>query len=396
MSTGISLIPPLEIGGSIATGQVAFGTAAGVIGGDSGLFWDNVNKRLGVGTNAPTQAFDVRGKIVAQDTFPSIFVNHSGTVLGGIRADGVNKLELKTLTTAPVSIQVNNSEKLRVLDTGNVLINTITDAGFRLDVNGTARFFNTNTDAQIRFTPSNATSTILLNSQSISGGVQTAVSGTYAGLGLLTNSAGHTTNIGTTSANGAGINFWGSLNGSAHSFKFFHNTNEIARLSYTGNLLLNTTTDAGFKLDVNGTARVQSTLSIGNSAGDNTLTLNPQSSGNAIVINNGGYINFGTTVYARGTSSAFSILDSSFTSRMNITWGGGTSSFNIQGNFVFGAATANASAMLQVDSTTRGFLPPRMTTVQRDAIASPVAGLIVYDTTLNLLHFFNGTIWVSL
>jgi hypothetical protein len=127
------------IGGSITSGQVAFGTGSGVIGGDSGLTWDNVNKRLGVGTNAPTQAFDVRGKIVAQDTFPSIFVNHSGTILGGIRADGVNKLELKTLTTAPVSIQVNNSEKLRVLDTGNVLINTTTDAGFLLDVNGTAR-----------------------------------------------------------------------------------------------------------------------------------------------------------------------------------------------------------------------------------------------------------------
>jgi hypothetical protein len=43
------------IGGSITSGQVAFGTASGVIGGDSGLFWDNVNKRLGVGTTTPAR-----------------------------------------------------------------------------------------------------------------------------------------------------------------------------------------------------------------------------------------------------------------------------------------------------------------------------------------------------
>jgi hypothetical protein len=58
--------------------------------------------------------------------------------------------------------------------------------------------------------------------------------------------------------------------------------------------------------------------------------------------------------------------------------------------------TGDPSALLTLTSTTKGFLPPRMTTTQRNAIASPAAGLIVYDTTLNLPHFFNGTIWVSL
>jgi hypothetical protein len=38
-----------KLGGAVSIGQVAFGTAAGVIGGDAGLFWDNVNKRLSVG-----------------------------------------------------------------------------------------------------------------------------------------------------------------------------------------------------------------------------------------------------------------------------------------------------------------------------------------------------------
>jgi hypothetical protein len=60
---------------------------------------------------------------------------------------------------------------------------------------------------------------------------------------------------------------------------------------------------------------------------------------------------------------------------------------------VIGAATAAASAALTVTSTTRGLLPPRMTDAQVRAIASPAAGLLVYNTTLNLICFFNGTTW---
>ena len=46
------------------------------------------------------------------------------------------------------------------------------------------------------------------------------------------------------------------------------------------------------------------------------------------------------------------------------------------------------TAMLQVDSTNRGFLPPRMTTAQRIAISFPANGLVVFDTTLNELCFY--------
>jgi hypothetical protein len=55
-------------------------------------------------------------------------------------------------------------------------------------------------------------------------------------------------------------------------------------------------------------------------------------------------------------------------------------------------ASPNASAILQVNSTTKGFLPPRMTTTERNAIASPASGLIVYDRTLNKLYLFT-TAW---
>lgn len=57
-----------------------------------------------------------------------------------------------------------------------------------------------------------------------------------------------------------------------------------------------------------------------------------------------------------------------------------------------GTTSANAAAIVQADSTTRGFLPPRMTEAQRDAIATPPAGLMIYNTTTNKLNVYT-TAW---
>jgi hypothetical protein len=51
------------------------------------------------------------------------------------------------------------------------------------------------------------------------------------------------------------------------------------------------------------------------------------------------------------------------------------------------------SAILTLTSTTQGFLPPRMTTAQRDAIASPATGLMIYNTTSNKHQGYNGSTW---
>jgi len=51
------------------------------------------------------------------------------------------------------------------------------------------------------------------------------------------------------------------------------------------------------------------------------------------------------------------------------------------------------SAGLEVRYTDKGLLPPRMTTAQRDAIASPEAGLRIYNTISNCENYFNGTVW---
>ena len=63
------------------------------------------------------------------------------------------------------------------------------------------------------------------------------------------------------------------------------------------------------------------------------------------------------------------------------------------GTVGFGTSTPSEKALLDLTSTTKGFLPPRMTTGQRDAITSVPAGLMIYNTTTNKLNFYNGSAW---
>ena len=67
----------------------------------------------------------------------------------------------------------------------------------------------------------------------------------------------------------------------------------------------------------------------------------------------------------------------------------------IAGSAGIGTATPNASAKLDITSTTQGLLPPRMTTTQRNAIALPATGLTIYNTTINAFQVYNGTTWYS-
>ena len=58
-----------------------------------------------------------------------------------------------------------------------------------------------------------------------------------------------------------------------------------------------------------------------------------------------------------------------------------------------GTTAPTASAALDVSSASKGLLPPRLTQAQRDAIASPAAGLTLYNTTTGKLNTWNGTSW---
>lgn len=59
----------------------------------------------------------------------------------------------------------------------------------------------------------------------------------------------------------------------------------------------------------------------------------------------------------------------------------------------FTVPTGDPSALVDIISTSKGFLPPRMTSTERDAITSPAEGLQIWNTTTHLPNWFDGTIW---
>ncbi len=65
----------------------------------------------------------------------------------------------------------------------------------------------------------------------------------------------------------------------------------------------------------------------------------------------------------------------------------------VDGKVGIGTTLPNLSALLDITSTSKGLLIPRMTATQRVAIINPAAGLMVYETTSNSFWFYNGTVW---
>ena len=77
----------------------------------------------------------------------------------------------------------------------------------------------------------------------------------------------------------------------------------------------------------------------------------------------------------------------------------GTGNSIINGSVGVGTSSPAASAIVELNSTTKGFLPPRMTYSQRNSIASPAQGLIIYCTTCGAsgeLEVYNGSSWTNL
>lgn len=100
------------------------------------------------------------------------------------------------------------------------------------------------------------------------------------------------------------------------------------------------------------------------------------------------------------TSGAMSLTPADATNGGILTNGSqtiaGDKTFN--GKIQIGAGSSNTSAALDIQSSTKGFLPPRMTYAQRNTITSPVAGLVVWCNncgTSGELQVYNGITWTN-
>jgi hypothetical protein len=192
---------------------------------------------------------------------------------------------------------------------------------------------------------------------------------------------------------------------------FTGGNNERLRIFGNGNIGINTTTDAGFKLDVNGTVRVGDNLILTNGIiATSTATTRLQGSLNYFThkrsLSSGTH---GYQISSYGTLASFWRFDGgSYDTEIGTTstynghlklFTNGVERFRITtgGNVLINTTTDVASSKLTIESTTQGFLPPRMTSAQRTAISSPAIGLQVYQTDATEgLYINKSTGWALL
>jgi hypothetical protein len=119
---------------------------------------------------------------------------------------------------------------------------------------------------------------------------------------------------------------------------------------------------------------------------------------NLTIANNSVFVGFDTRAAADNQTNQIVIGHAAIGLGSNTTVLGNTSTTfgRWYGSLLLGTTTNAASSILTMESTTQGFLPPRMTTTQRNAIASPATGLMIYNSTDNLVQAYNGTSWINL
>lgn len=173
---------------------------------------------------------------------------------------------------------------------------------------------------------------------------------------------------------------------SAHAVNLTMNSANIITLATSQNVGIGTTSPQA-KLDVNGGIKVGTTSTCSTASHYGTLRW----TGTALEIcTSGGFVPVDAT-NGGSTTSPWVTLSGSAGSNHKIYFNAnGTGGALVSST---GSTSVNASAALEIDSTTKGFLPPRMTETQRNAIASPATGLIIFNTTMNQLQYYANGSW---
>jgi len=135
------------------------------------------------------------------------------------------------------------------------------------------------------------------------------------------------------------------------------------------------------------TATIQGT---GTTSGANSLLVQNGAGLAALTVKDDRTITLGNTLTANYINMAFTAITNAEYIAIY-----GSNGFFGDGGLITGGSTIHVSARSQVDSTTKGFLPPRMTDAQARAIVTPANGLIVYNTTIDHLCCYQAGAWVK-
>lgn len=343
--------------GNVTTNAI---TVGGLTVNTNLLYTDTINGRVGIGTTSPTRTLTVNGPIVIPNNSAYYTKATSGSELAVFLADTSNNVQIGSVFFGGGQINYTSTyfdwynypssvltHRMRLTSSGNLLIGTTTDAGYKLDVNGTTRTTGliVNTDLIYTDLTSNA---VIIGATSLTNAFNkfevrdTGTSGVtgrlqfrndnndYTYLTVTSNNVGF--NLGAHS-NGAGyisvnqalnltsnhINNNATLwlgNGSRLSLNNSAATARYLTVSTAGNLIVGGSTDAGYRLDVNGTARVVSAAYFQNEInglwGVGELTFNRGSSFNTPTLGVGNTDVSGKfAALIAGTAGAGFIFDSS-------------------------------------------------------------------------------------
>ena len=371
------------ITGTGVAGQVAYWNGTGSVTGSANLVWDNTNSRLGIGTSSPRTYLNIAGVGNVSDTTASLTIDAYSNTYGDYRGAGTLVLSKSASNTLGTLTTTRNADSLaniviQGVDTANNRQSTFVITASQNGASGSG-FGSVKSDLNF-FSFSKSTSTPILylkNNGDI--GIGTNNLTTYTNYvhvaldGVLGSFTQYRTNASNLFAVGSESTYGYLATGTAGmSINFFTSGSERMRLTSAGRLLLGTTTESTFLLDVNGTARVGS-IRTGNFGSGDSIVFNTQdysfsTVSNVLRINMGSGVNNKFDITNQGGNTAFRYFT-----------GGLYSNFGMYQTDLF-SNNQVASAILELRSNAMGFLPPRMTNAQRTAISSPAVGLIVYQT----------------
>jgi hypothetical protein len=375
-SSGGGGITSLEVGTTPiiggAVGRVLFEGTGNVLQESSNLFWDNTNGRLGIKTNTPLGILHL--KEVAQATRFLIDGDAGQNKIITYRTGGLQRFGLYVNNIAESGSNAGSDFAIRAYNdagvllstplyikrsSGNVLINTTTDSGFKLDVvGGDARF----------------------NSIKVGLGGGNVVDNTALGVSALN------------------ANTSGTANTAIGYFALLTNTSGIANTAL-GYLALRNAPAQSNNTAIGSTSLLNLTSGVSNTAlGRNAARYIADGSTSLTIANESVFIGSESKPLANSQTNQIVIGYNAIGLGSNsVVLGNSSVTLTaLRGSVIIGATVVNAAAILQADSTTKGFLPPRMDTTQKNAISSPPAGLIIYDTTLNKLCVRVASKWETI
>jgi len=347
--------------------------------GKTQIFGDQIVSGTITNTQISATATISASKITPPGSTLQLIYNNAGAFAGtaNITTDGTNLTlssvagSIETFTTPDPGANSSTNQGSLTLTSGNTNFTNNTGSVFHADAKGTNLTLTSGNTAATG--AGNGTADAIGGTLTLTAGNATGSRGSSNGASLLLttgSSAGGNANGGsiTLTTGSGGTNSGGSISLTSANGAFNTSGGGITLSSGDSGSIFGSSTGGSITL----TAGLGG--SGGSTGGSITLTTgNTQNGGQP----NGGSITLTASNAARGG---------------NLILTGTTAS---HGQVTVGGTTPDASASVDIQSTTRGLLPPRMTTTQKNAISTPATGLIVYDTTLGYLQEYNGSIWTN-